>query len=339
MDMSSDMAGGRASTAVREISYAEAAVLAVQREMEADPRVVVLGEDVGRGGIFGQYRGLQQRFGAERVIDTPISEAAIMGAGVGMALAGLRPVVEMRVVDFALCGMDELVNQAAKNRFMFGGQGRVPMVARMPGGIWDASAAQHSQSLEAWFAHLPGVVVVCPATPQDNHALLRAAMQCGDPVVYIEHKGLWGARGPVDESLQLPLGRAATLRHGDALTLVSWSRQLQACHAACETLAAEGIAVELIDLRTLWPWDRETVLASCARTRRLLVVHEAVQAAGFGAEIAASAAEATGCRIARLGAPRIPVGYSPVLEAQSRVGAERIAEAARALCTPRASPL
>jgi acetoin:2,6-dichlorophenolindophenol oxidoreductase subunit beta len=333
MDMSSDMAAGLAgAAAVRELSYAEAAVLAVQREMEADPRVVVLGEDVGRGGIFGQYKGLQQRFGAGRVIDTPISEAAIMGAGVGMALAGLRPVVEMRVVDFALCGMDELVNQAAKNRFMFGGQGRVPMVARMPGGIWDASAAQHSQSLEAWFAHLPGVVVVCPATPQDNHALLRAAMQCGDPVVYIEHKGLWNARGPVDESLQLPLGKAATLRRGDALTLVSWSRQLQACHGACDTLAAEGIAVELIDLRTLWPWDRETVLASCARTGRLLVVHEAVQAAGFGAEIAASAAEATGCRIARLGAPRIPVGYAPVLEAQSRVDAGRIAEAARALC-------
>ena len=164
MDMTSDMAGGRAAPApatAQELSYAEAAVLAVRREMEADPNVVVLGEDVGRGGIFGQYKGLQEAFGTERVIDTPISEAAIMGAGVGMALAGLRPVVEMRVVDFALCGMDELVNQAAKNRFMFGGQGRVPLVARLPGGIWDASAAQHSQSLEAWFAHLPGVVVVC----------------------------------------------------------------------------------------------------------------------------------------------------------------------------------
>ena len=174
-----------ALTMTKDLSYSEAAVLAIQREMEADPRVVVLGEDVGRGGIFGQYKGLQQAFGAERVIDTPISEAAIMGAGVGMALAGLRPVVEMRVVDFALCGMDELVNQAAKNRFMFGGQGRVPLVARMPGGIWDASAAQHSQSLEAWFAHLPGVVVVSPSTPQDNYSLLRAALQCGDPVVYI----------------------------------------------------------------------------------------------------------------------------------------------------------
>ena len=333
MDMTSDIAGGRAAgSTVRELSYAEAAALAVQREMEADSRVVVLGEDVGRGGIFGQYKGLQQRFGAERVIDTPISEAAIMGAGVGMALAGLRPVVEMRVVDFALCGMDELVNQAAKNRFMFGGQGRVPMVARMPGGIWDASAAQHSQSLEAWFAHLPGVVVVCPSTPQDNHSLLRAAMQCGDPVVYIEHKNLWASRGEVDETRVVPLGKAAQLRRGNALTLVSWSRQMQACGAACDTLAAEGIEVDLLDLRTLWPWDRESVLSSCERTGRLLVVHEAVQAAGFGAEIAASAAEATGCRVARLGAPRIPVGYSPVLEAQSRVGAERIVQTARALC-------
>jgi pyruvate/2-oxoglutarate/acetoin dehydrogenase E1 component len=329
MDMTSDIAAG---STVRELSYAEAAALAVQREMEADARVVVLGEDVGRGGIFGQYKGLQQRFGAERVIDTPISEAAIMGAGVGMALAGLRPVVEMRVVDFALCGMDELVNQAAKNRFMFGGQGRVPLVARMPGGIWDASAAQHSQSLEAWFAHLPGVVVVCPSTPQDNHSLLRAAMQCGDPVVYIEHKNLWASRGEVDEAQVVPLGKAAHIRRGNALTLVSWSRQMQACSAACDTLAAEGIEVDLLDLRTLWPWDRETVLSSCARTGRLLVVHEAVQAAGFGAEIAASAAEATGCKVARLGAPRIPVGYSPVLEAQSRVGAERIVQSARALC-------
>ncbi len=312
-------------------SYAQAAAQALGDAMAQDARVVVLGEDVGRGGIFGQYQGLQQRFGTQRVIDTPISEAAIMGAGVGMALAGLKPVVEMRVVDFALCGMDELVNQAAKNRFMFGGQGRVPLVARMPGGIWDASAAQHSQSLEAWFAHLPGVVVVCPSTPQDNHALLRAALDCGDPVVYIEHKTLWGMRGQVDPGLSLPLGRAALRRRGDALTLVSWSRQVQVCDEACGRLAEAGIGVDLIDLRTLWPWDRETVLESCGRTGRLLVVHEAVQAAGFGAEIAATAAEATGCRIARLGAPRIPVGYAPVLEAQSRVDAEAIAAAARRL--------
>ena len=313
------------------MTYAEAAALAVEQAMQADERIVVLGEDVGRGGIFGQYKGLQQRFGAQRVIDTPISEAAILGAGVGMALAGLRPVVEMRVVDFALCAMDEIANQAAKNRYMFGGQGRVPMVMRMPVGIWDASAAQHSQSLESWFAHLPGVVVVCPATPQDNHALLRAALDCGDPVVFMEHKTLWSVSGEVDTAQRAELGRAATWRQGTHLTLVSWSRQLQACSEACARLAREGIDVELIDLRTIWPWDREAVLASCARTGHLLVVHEAVQAAGFGAEIAATAAEAVGCKVRRLGAPRIPVGYAPVLEAQSRVGVDAIVAAAKAL--------
>jgi pyruvate dehydrogenase E1 component beta subunit len=313
------------------MTYAQAAALAVAHEMQDDPRVVVVGEDVGRGGIFGQYQGLQARFGEERVIDTPISEATIIGAGVGMALAGLRPVVEMRVVDFALCGMDEIANQAAKNRFMFGGQGRLAMVVRMPIGIWDSSAAQHSQSLESWFAHLPGVVVVCPATPQDNYSLLRAAMASGDPVVYMEHKTLWGLSGEVDDTQQATLGQARTLRGGTALTMVSWSKQVHTCAQACEQLAAEGVEAELIDLRSLWPWDRDAVLRSCARTGRLLVVHEAVQAAGFGAEVAATAAESVGCKVARLGAPRIPVGYAPVLEAQSRVSAADIAAAARRL--------
>lgn len=316
------------------MSYAQAAALAVEHAMRERPEVVVLGEDVGRGGIFGQYKGLQQQFGAQRVIDTPISEAAIMGAGVGMALAGLRPVVEMRVVDFALCGMDELVNQAAKNRFMFGGQGRVPLVARMPGGIWDASAAQHSQSLEAWFAHLPGVVVVCPGNPQDNYSLLRAAIECDDPVVYIEHKALWGLQGEVDTTAPAVLGQARVLRQGADLTLVSWSRQVQACEQAAQALAEKGVNCTLIDLRTIWPWDREAVLQSCARTGRLLVVHEAVQAGGFGAEIAATAAEHTGARVKRLGAPRIPVGYSPVLEAQSRISAQAVEQAALAMMEP-----
>jgi pyruvate dehydrogenase E1 component beta subunit len=319
------------TTAMTTMSYAQAAVAALQAEMQADPRVVVVGEDVGRGGIFGQYKGLQQQFGAQRVIDTPISEAAIMGAGVGMALAGLRPVIEMRVVDFALCGIDEIVNQAAKNRYMFGGQGRVPLVMRMPVGIWDASAAQHSQSLEAWFAHMPGLVVVSPATPQDNFSLLRSALASGDPVIYMEHKTLWGAEGEVDTTLNVPLGRAATLRAGSDLTIVSWSRQANLCREACDALAAQGISAELIDLRTLWPWDRDAVLQSCAKTKRLLVVHEAVQAAGFGAEIAATAAEELGIRVKRLGAPRIPVGYAPLLEAQSRIAPEAIAAAAQQL--------
>ena len=313
------------------MTYAEAAALALAHEMASDANVVVIGEDVGRGGIFGQYKGLQARFGGERVIDTPISEAAILGAGVGMALAGLRPVVEMRVVDFALCGMDEIVNQAAKNRFMFGGQGRVPMVVRMPIGIWDSSAAQHSQSFESWFAHLPGVVVVCPATPQDNYSMLRAALASGDPVVYMEHKTLWGLSGMVNTDQAAVLGQARTVRPGSALTLVSWSRQVHVCAEACEELAKDGFDVELIDLRSIWPWDREAVLASCRKTGKLLVVHEAVQAAGFGAEIVATAAEAVGCVVKRLGAPRIPVGYAPVLEAQSRVTVADIAGAARSL--------
>ena len=189
------------------MSYAQAAALALAETMRADPTVVALGEDLGRGGVFGQYRGLPQEFGPERIIDTPISEANIMGAAVGMALAGLKPVVEMRVIDFALCAMDEIVNQAAKNRYMFGGQGRVPLVARMPIGIWSASAAQHSQSLEAWFAHMPGLVVVTPATPADNYGLLGSALASGDPVIYMEHKELWGLQAPVDPSLEVPLGQ------------------------------------------------------------------------------------------------------------------------------------
>lgn len=315
----------------QRMSYSQAAVAALQAEMAADPRVVVVGEDVGRGGIFGQYKGLQEQFGAARVIDTPISEAAIMGSGVGMALAGMKPVVEMRVVDFALCGLDEIVNQAAKNRYMFGGQGRVPLVARMPIGIWDASAAQHSQSLEAWFAHLPGLVVVCPSSPQDNYSLLRASLHCGDPVVYMEHKTLWGVEEEVDTSLQVPLGQAAHLREGQHMTMVSWSRQVQVCRQACEVLAQEGIEVDLIDLRTLWPWDRQAVLASCARTGHLLVAHEAIRVAGFGAEIAATVAEELGIPVRRLGAPRIPVGYAPVLEAQARISVDATVQAARRL--------
>jgi len=313
------------------MTYAQAACLALQEAMRADANVVALGEDLGCGGIFGQYRGLPQEFGPGRVIDTPISEATIMGAAVGMALAGLRPVVEMRVVDFALCAMDELVNQAAKNRFMFGGQGRVPLVARMPIGLWSASAAQHSQSLEAWFAHIPGLAVVTPATPADNYGLLKASLASGDPVVYMEHKELWGIEGEVEAGATVPLGKARFARSGTDLTIVTWSRSVHDCMIAVAQLAKEGISVELIDLRTIWPWDREGVFASCAKTGRLLVVHEAVQAAGFGAEIAASVAEELGVKVARLGAPRIPAGYSQPLEDESRVGAAKIAAAAKKL--------
>jgi pyruvate dehydrogenase E1 component beta subunit len=321
-------APSEAGLQLQTLTYAQAAQRALEQAMERDPLVVALGEDLGRGGVFGQYRGLQQRFGAERVIDTPISEANIMGAAVGMALAGLRPVVEMRVIDFALCAMDEIVNQAAKNRFMFGGQGRVPLVARLPIGIWSASAAQHSQSL-------PGLVVVTPGTPQDNFSLLQAALACGDPVIYLEHKELWGQSAVVDTAQAVPLGRANTLRTGSDLTLVTWSRGIEPSLQALDRPELQGVSVEVIDLRTLWPWDQQAVFESAARTGRLLVVHEAVQVAGFGAEVAAAAAEATGCRIARLGAPRIPVGYAQVLEDESRLSAAKVATAARRLLDAR----
>ena len=318
-------------------SYLEAGRRALTEEMERDARVWAVGEDLGRGGVFGQYKGLQERFGAARIADAPISEAGIMGAAVGAAMAGTRPVVEMRFSDFALCAVDELVNQAAKARYMFGGQMRVPMVVREPVGMWRSSAAQHSQSLEAWYAHIPGLVVVAPATPADNLGLLKAAIRCDDPVVYMEHKNLWGLEGPMPEGEHLvELGRADTARAGDALTVVTWSSMRHPCLRAAETLAADGIEAEVIDLRTLWPWDRDAVLASVERTGRLLVVQEAVSVAGFGAEIAATVAEALHHRlrapVRRLGAPRIPVAYAPSLEAHAKVNDDAIVEAGRALC-------
>jgi pyruvate/2-oxoglutarate/acetoin dehydrogenase E1 component len=309
------------------MTYAQAASQALATAMRADPHVVALGEDIGRGGIFGQYAGLHKEFGATRIIDAPISEAAIMGAAVGMALTGLRPVVEMRVADFALCAIDEIVNQAAKNRYMFGGQGRVPLVARLPIGIWNSSAAQHSQSFEAWFAHIPGLVVVAPATPADNHALLMAAMACGDPVIYMEHKMLWGMTGEVDPSARIELGKAQIVRPGSDVTLVTWSKQMHVALEAAQLAEQQGLSVEVIDLRTLWPWDRACVLASAARTGRALVTHEAIQVAGFGAEIAATIAEELGIPVKRVGAPRIPVGYAGTLEIAAHVPAERLVQA------------
>ena len=315
-----------------ELTYAEASRLAIAEEMRRDPDVWALGEDLGRGGVFGQYAGLVDEFGPERVCDTPISEASIMGASVGAAMVGTRPVVEMRFSDFALCAVDELVNQAAKARYMFGGQARVPMVIREPIGIWRSSAAQHSQSLEAWYAHIPGLVVVAPATPADNKGLLKSAIRCDDPVVYMEHKNLWGMTGevPEDGEWTLPLGAARVERAGGDVTIVSWSRMVQACAGAAAALEkGDGVSAEVIDLRTLWPWDRERVLASVARTGRLLVVHEAVAVGGFGAEVAATVAEELGARVRRLGAPRIPIPYAPPLEDRARVTEDMIAAAVR----------
>ena len=317
------------------VSYLEAGRLALAEEMRRDPHVWAVGEDLGRGGVFGQYRGLLEEFGSDRISDAPISESAIMGACVGAAMAGTRPVVEMRFSDFALCAMDELVNQAAKARFMFGGQARVPLVVREPIGMWRSSAAQHSQSLEAWYAHVPGLVVACPATPADNKAMLKAAIRCDDPVVYMEHKGLWGMEGEVadDPDAVLPFGAARLVRAGDDVTIVSWSAQVHVAAEAAAQLAAEGFGAEVIDLRTLWPWDRAAVMASVEKTGRLLVTHEAVAVAGFGAEIVATVAEHASHHLRtpprRLGAPRAPIAYAPPAENMIRVSAAQIAATCR----------
>lgn len=307
------------------MSYLDAGRAALAEEMRRDPMVWAVGEDLGRGGVFGQYRGLQEEFGPERICDAPISEAAIMGASVGAAMMGTRPVVEMRFSDFALCAVDELVNQAAKARFMFGGQARVPLVAREPIGMWRSSAAQHSQSLEAWYAHVPGLVVACPSTPADNKGMLASAIRCDDPVVYMEHKNLWAMEGEVPDGEHLvPFGQARVVREGRGLTIVSWSAQVHVCAEAAAELDAE-----LIDLRTLWPWDKAAVFASVAKTGRLLVVHEAVAVAGFGAEVAATVAERIRVPVRRLGAPRAPVGYAPTVEDAVRVTARMIVAAGR----------
>ncbi len=319
------------------MSYLEAGRGALADAMRRDPQVVALGEDLGRGGVFGQYKGLQEEFSKARIIDTPISEAAIMGVALGMALVGARPVVEMRFSDFALCAIHARVNLAARARYLFGGQGRAPLVVRQPIGMWRSSAAQHSQSLEAWYAHIPGLVVLAPATPADNYGLLAAAIATDDPVVYMEHKDLWALEGEVPAGHRVEIGRAAIARPGTDATLVTWSKTVHAALEAAAAAAAHGVEVEVIDLRSLWPWDRGCVFASVARTGRLLVAHEAVQVAGFGAEIAACVAEALDADlkapVRRLGAPRIPVAYAPPLEAESRVTPEKILAALGDLLT------
>jgi pyruvate/2-oxoglutarate/acetoin dehydrogenase E1 component len=319
----------------QSVTLVEAVRLAALQEMRRDPTVWVLGEDVARGGLYGQYKDFLGEFGAERVVSTPISESTIMGAGLGAALVGTRPIIEMRIFDFVMCAMDELVNQIAKIRYMFGGQAKPSVVIRMPHGIWRNSAAQHSQTLEAWFVHLPGVIVVTPSTPADAAGLLVTAIRSDDPVLFFDPKNLFPVTGEVASVIEpIPFGKARRVREGADLTLVSWSAIMPAVEEAAATLAGQGIAVDLLDLRTLWPWDQEAVCASVEKTGRLLVVHEAVEAAGFGAEVVATVVERLGpSRIKaarRLGAPRIPVPFSPPLEDAVKVTPAKIVAAARA---------
>lgn len=320
-----------------ELRVAKAINQALADAMRADPTVIVLGEDVAAaGGPFGVTRGLLDMFGAQRVLDTPISEAGLVGAAVGAALCGLRPVAEIMFMDFVTLAMDQLVNQAAKARFMFGGRSGVPMVVRMPHGGGLNAGPQHSQCLEAWLAHVPGLKVVVPATAADAYGLLRSAIDDPDPVVVIEHKALYAVAEQVPEPLvPVPIGSARIARSGGDLTIVTYGALLRDALAAADRLADEGIACEVVDLRTIQPWDEATVRQSLARTHRLVVAHEAVEAFGVGAEIAARMADIgfddLDAPILRVGAPSMPVPFAKSLEAAYRPNADKIAASCRRL--------
>jgi 2-oxoisovalerate dehydrogenase E1 component len=326
------------ATGTRTLTYPEALNEALRQEMARDPSVLILGEDIAEtGGIFQVTQGLAAEFGTERVRDTPISEAAFCGAGVGAALAGLRPVVEVQIFDFVTQMMDMIVNQAAKFRFMNGGTAKVPLVIRGPQGGGIRLAAQHSQSLEAWFAHIPGLVVVAPATPYDAKGLLISAIRDDNPVIFLEHKMLYlTERGPVPtESYAIPIGKAAIRREGQDLTLVAIQAMVAKALSAAAILEADGISVEVIDPRTIRPLDEATLIASVRKTHRLLIVHEACKTGGFGGEVAALVAEkafdALRAPVMRLAGRDTPMPFNDKLETAVIPSRDAIVSAARAL--------
>lgn len=322
---------------MKQMTYAEAIRDAMRVEMLRDPNVYLQGEDVGKfGGCFGVTAGLFAEFGPNRIIDTPISETAIIGSAVGAAAAGLRPIAEIMFVDFTGVCMDELFNQAAKMRYMFGGKAKIPMVLRTPCGAGMSAAAQHSQSMEAWFTHIPGVKTVMPSTPADAKGLLSAAIRDDNPVVFIEHKQLFGLSGDVPEGEYLvPLGKADVKRSGSDITIVSWSWMIQKALAAADILAKEGIQAEVLDPRTLVPLDKEAILQSVGKTNKLVIVQEAVQTSGFAGEISAMVAEhgfdLLDAPIKRVTAPDTPVPFSPVLEQAYLPSVEKIVAAVKSL--------
>ena len=318
-----------------EVRYGQAINRAIADAMVADPSVVLFGEDVAApGGPFGVTRGLRDKFGEDRVRDAPISEAALVGAGVGAAMSGLRPIVEIMFMDFITLGMDALVNQAAKARFMFGGQCALPLVVRLPHGGGISAGPQHSQCLEAWLAHVPGLKVVCPATIPDAYGLTLSAIRDPDPVIVVENKSLYAMKGDLADAPQaVPIGRAATVREGRDLSIVTYGAMRATALEAAATLAKEGIEAEIIDLRSLQPWDEDAVLASLSRTHRLVVLHEATEAFGIGAEIAARMSDVgfdeLDAPIVRVGAPFVPVPFAKELELAYRPNAAKVVAAAR----------
>ncbi|MBW1773903.1 MAG: alpha-ketoacid dehydrogenase subunit beta [Deltaproteobacteria bacterium] len=313
---------------MKEIRYIWAINEAIREEMERDENVFLIGEDVGApGGSFGASRGLYDFFGPERVVDTPISEAAITGLVAGAAACGLRPILEIMFMDFMTVCMDGIVNQIAKMRYMFGSQYHVPIVIRTPSGAGLNAGPQHSQSLEAWFAHVPGLKVVMPGTPYDVKGLIKAAVRDDNPVIVVEHKALHALKGPIpEEEYLVPIGKADVKKEGTDVTVVAVSKMVHESLKSAEALAQEGIHVEVIDLLTISPWDRETIFNSVGKTHRLVIVHEAVKSFGIGAEISAAVSEEIMAEldapIMRVGAPYVPVPFS--LEKAYLPGAEEI---------------
>ncbi len=322
---------------MRTVTYAAAIREALAEELERDEQVFLIGEDIGEsGGVFGVTKGLIDRFGAERVFDTPISEEAIVGAGVGASLLGGRPVIEIMFSDFAALAMDMIANQAAKTHYMTGGRLSAPLTIRLVTGTAGATAAQHSQSLEAWFAHIAGLKCVAPSTPADAKALLKAAVRDPDPVCFFEHKLLYNRKGEIDDEVEpLAFGQSRVAREGTDVTVVAYLKTLHDALDAAELLESEGLSLEAIAPRTLVPFDREGLQASLEKTGRLLIAHEAPVRGGFGAEIAAIAAEemweALQAPVVRVCGTNTPMPYAPELEGFVIPDAARIAQAARSL--------
>lgn len=322
----------------REITYAEAIREAMSEEMRANPDIFLMGEDIGiYGGAFGVSVGMLDEFGEERIRDTPISEAVIVGAAAGAAVTGMRPIAEIQFSDFITIGMDQLVNQAAKMRYMFGGKAKVPMVVRAPAGSGTGAAAQHSSSMEAWYTHVPGLKVVIPSTPYDAKGLLKSAIRDDNPVVFLEQKLLYRVKGPVPEGeYTIPLSSSDVKREGRHATIVTWGRMVGRCLEVADSLAKEGIELEIVDPRTLMPLDTQPIIDSARKTGRVLIVHEAVQTGGYGGEIAALIADSEAfyyldAPIKRHGGMDVPVPYNPVLEANVVPTHDSITAAVRAL--------
>lgn len=320
---------------MKKMSYAEAIREGMSIRMREDPNVLLFGEDVGAfGGCFGVSAGMLDEFGEKRIRDTPISEGAIIGAAVGSAATGLRPIAELMFCDFLTVGMDQLVNQAAKMRYMFGGKISMPMVVRLPAGAGVSAAAQHSQSLEAWITHVPGLKVVYPSTPQDALGLMLSSIDDDNPVMFLEHKAIYTMKGDVDSLTPIPLGKGDIKRAGEDVTIIATGKMVHEALAAAKMLEADEISAEVLDPRTLYPLDKALIAQSLSKTHRAVIVTEENRRGGYGGEISAMIAEEMfdllDCPIVRIGALDTPVPFAPVLEQVYLPNAQDIANAIRA---------